>query len=581
MPLDFRNKLDYLKWYAQIRHIKRRAVDLFEQAIEIARRYNEPLLAIEDDLSNVWQDSAGTLPATVGSPIGLLTDRAFGGELGVELVTGGGFDSATGWTVPVGASITAGALVLDGATSLAGGAIITTNIPSLSLTANKTYVIEYEILTPITGAGGISVGASTGGTLGTVHTTPGVKSEVLTPTSNASIAVFCRGGTGTRTGSISNISVRELKGNHATQSTAGNRPVLAQVPKRTKGPVNLLTWSANFSDASWNKTGTIVSGSKLISSSGASIRRVSQPKDFVSGTTYTAAVVVQKAEWNYAYLNGPESAFTTRGDVFLNLTSGVIEVNTGNAATVVNLGNGRYLLAYSRTATANISESFRYGFSDTANISSNGDGVSGIFLHSAALFQGTFTAQQIIDNGGIPVTQSTPLPNVLEWTNAASFNGTTNSLQLATNPIGPNLSQPYTIIVAGVVGAIAGGRRVCGDLARRLSISGSGFPSVGHGAKLASATSAVVSVGQPIVFEAQWDGSTLTMWLNSAIVFSEPFAAPSGVTPGAFFVGQNGSNSDFWNGQLTAVTAFDRVLTDSERTTIGKAFARELGVTYG
>lgn len=59
---------------------------LFKRAKSIARRYNSPLLAIEDDLSNVYQDSAGTLPATVGSPIGLLTDRSYGGELGGGVV---------------------------------------------------------------------------------------------------------------------------------------------------------------------------------------------------------------------------------------------------------------------------------------------------------------------------------------------------------------------------------------------------------------------------------------------------------------------------------------------------------------
>jgi hypothetical protein len=168
---------------------------------------------------------------------------------------------------------------------------------------------------------------------------------------------------------------------------------------------------------------------------------------------------------------------------------------------------------------------------------------------------------------------------VLEWTNAASFNGTTNSLQLATNPIGANLSQPYTIIVAGVCGALGSARRMCGDLARRTAVTATGLLAVTHGSAAYTSLTGL-SQGSPFVFECQWDGSTLTMWLNSAIVFNWPAAAPSGVTPGAFFVGQNGDGTAFFNGQLTGVSVFDRVLTDSERTTIGKAFAKELGVTY-
>jgi hypothetical protein len=263
MPLDFRNKLDYLKWYAQIRHIKRRAVDLFEQAIEIARRYNEPLLAIKDDLSNVFQDSAGTLPATVGSPIGRITD--------------------------------------------------------------------------LTGLG-----------------------------------------------------------NNATQSTAGNRPVLAQY-------------------------------------------------------------------------NGHPSA---------------------------------------------------------------------------------------------------------------SFNGTTNSMQFAVNPIGPNLSQPYTIIVAGVVGALGSLRRVVGDGAIAFGFDASNRPISTHFGAGNTAAGDSIPPGTPFVAEVVWGGANLQIRINGVVRVDSSISAPTAVGARNFQIGQSGVATSFFNGQLTAVTAFDRVLSDSERTTIGKAFARELGVTY-
>jgi hypothetical protein len=182
--------------------------------------------------------------------------------------------------------------------------------------------------------------------------------------------------------------------------------------------------------------------------------------------------------------------------------------------------------------------------------------------------------------GGVAYAKDTSVREVLEWTNAASFNGTTNSMQLATNPIGANLSQPYTIIVAGVVGALGAPRRLVGDASRRFAITAIGSLAIVNGGVSLQGPIQTVFAGNAYVFEITWDGSTVTVRQNGVPVLSGALAAPTG-TPGNFFVGQNGDGTSFFNGQLAAVSVFDRVLTDSERATIGKAFARELGVTYG
>jgi hypothetical protein len=169
---------------------------------------------------------------------------------------------------------------------------------------------------------------------------------------------------------------------------------------------------------------------------------------------------------------------------------------------------------------------------------------------------------------------------ILEWTNAASFNGTTNSMQLAVNPIGPNLSQPYTIIVAGVCGALGAGRAMCGDRSRVFRFTETNSLRLAHFNTGGIQSSFSLGQGQPFVAIACWDGANGYIYLNGELVASSAFPAPS-ASVSTFFAGQDGYNGQFFNGQITAVTAFDRVLTDSERTIIGKAFARELGVTYG
>ena len=355
-------------------------------------------------------ESTGQTLSPVDGDVGLVVDAA--GTVGPEL--------ATSWaTIPAGWSVSSGVVSKTASTlhPIIGSAG--------TVVAGRTYRCELNITSQTVAGSGVSfrVGGAIGGFLSGV----GPKSAILIATSNGAIELIARGATGDWQGVISNITVRELPGNHATQPTTQYKP------KVRRGLVNELLWSSDFTNAAWNKTGTTVAGNKLVSSVGDSIRRVSQNASLVSGQTYTAAMIVEKAEWNYAYFNGPESAFTTRDDVFLNLNTGVLEVNTNNHGSVLALGNGRYLLTYTRTATASISESFRYGYSATANILSTGDGTSGIYLHSAALFAGTVTAEEILANGGIPVTTTAPASSAVGpqyW----QFDGNDDRLTLSSVP---------------------------------------------------------------------------------------------------------------------------------------------------
>jgi hypothetical protein len=83
-----------------------------------------------------------------------------------------------------------------------------------------------------------------------------------------------------------------------------------------------------------------------------------------------------------------------------------------------------------------------------------------------------------------------------------------------------------------------------------------------------------------VIIEITWNGSVTSMWVNGESQGNTSYGPPS-IAVGVANIGQRGGNIEFFNGQLAAVSVFDRVLTDSERTTIGKAFAKELGVTYG
>jgi hypothetical protein len=369
-----------------------------------ARNFSAGTTATIDNISvreilsaDVWQDSAGTIPATIGSTVGLLTDRSFGGELGGELVANGDFSAALGapWfrtDVAQPWSVADGELVLTSAGI--GGAYQT--IPTV---AGRSYEVIGNIRRGTTTD--VRLRAATPSWASTIlaesavitATTPVGVRLVFTAT-GATTDLYLRNN-GAGTGYFDNISVRELRGNHATQSTAGNRPVMAT-------------------------------------------------------------------------------------------------------------HNGKPIL---------------------------------------------------------------------------SFNGTSNSMQLATNPIGPNLSQPYTIIVGGVVGALGTARRVCGDLARWVSITAVGGVAITNAGALAQLGD-VLSAGQPFVIEVTWNGTTAIVRLNGVVIISSALAAPTGVTPGAFFVGQNGANTLFHAGLLLPVFATGSVVPEAQRRAIARGMAQKLGVTY-
>jgi hypothetical protein len=90
--------------------------------------------------------------------------------------------------------------------------------------------------------------------------------------------------TSTFTGTIDNVSVKELSGNHASQPTAASRPVL-------RARHNLLTYSEQFDATAWTKGNcTITSTTELDPLGGTTADRVQMTARFSSLSAQGAAV---------------------------------------------------------------------------------------------------------------------------------------------------------------------------------------------------------------------------------------------------------------------------------------------------
>jgi hypothetical protein len=163
------------------------------------------------DFSTLYQTSTGTTPVTaVEQPVGLMLDRSRGLVLGSELVT---INSAT----------------LTGSTGY-------TAITGASCVAGRSYSVSYTCVL----SGGTIQGV-VGGTALTSTSVSGTFSFIVVATSSVAPQFYSSAGVG----SISNYSVRELPGNHASQATSASRPVL-------RSRYNLLTRSEEFDVSPWS-----------------------------------------------------------------------------------------------------------------------------------------------------------------------------------------------------------------------------------------------------------------------------------------------------------------------------------------
>lgn len=177
------------------------------------------------DLTTLFQDAAGTTPVTaVEQPVGLMLDKSKGLVLGPELVVNGDFSQgATGWTLAASATVSSGAVSVLSVTT---ENIVTAT--AANLTQTKWFAVSFTC-TVTSGAFSVFVSqVAVANKFGSNITTGGTKTGYVfcgLPGAGSNTIIFrSEGGF---VGTIDNISVRALPGNHAFQTTSASRPVLS------------------------------------------------------------------------------------------------------------------------------------------------------------------------------------------------------------------------------------------------------------------------------------------------------------------------------------------------------------------
>lgn len=349
------------------------------------------------DMSTLFQDAAGTTPVTaVGQPVGLQFDKSKGLVLGPELVTNGDFSAgSTGWNlVGTGWSIASGLL--------SGSAVPANDYgphqKATSVVAGVTYKATYTITVT---TGGVAV--RVGNTQSSTYTSSGTYTQYLVATSTGVTVFQLRAGGSGFTGTIDNISVKELAGTHRTQSTAASRPTFARLP--VTGRRNLLTYTEDFGNAAWVSSHMSISPNDAIAPDGSATAdkvvataTTGYHYNYQSYTTlaanYTVSVYAKAAEYSKIKVSDVAlGAFAAQFD----LTGGTLIAQTaGTSASITrDPATGWCRCSVTFTATAAFRAISFAGYPDSGVTQTNfgvqytGDDTSGIYLWGAQLELGS------------------------------------------------------------------------------------------------------------------------------------------------------------------------------------------------
>jgi len=374
-----------------------------------------------------------------------------------------------------------------------------------------------------------------------------------------------------------------VTGINLTQATTANKPLVR------RGMYNYALQSNAFGNASWQKSrcdvvegnavapdGTLTADTLTCnaSNSNGAYATTNAAITVPSGTATTTLAFVVKA-WSQSWCALQHYDAVANGVTqWFNLSTGAVgsAVTFGTgwskaSASMAAVGNGYYLVAFSANVTGTTDKIYIYQAvpSDTTYPCTLGDVT---YIHSGAMFTGTWTAAQILAEGGIPTTTTTAASNPSAGKYWWSFDGSNDSL-LSGNL---GITNACTIVIAGRVNSLAATQIVFAEDTNgvQVSIATDGSVSLTKvgGAALVTTAAGVVVAGVPLVLTARLSAGTADIRKNGAqsatAASALTFSATTGARIGTAF---NGTTSPT-GGALGWVVPLSYALTDAECLTV-------------
>jgi hypothetical protein len=280
---------------------------------------------------SMYQDNLGATAAwAVEQTVGLVLDKHLGGARGAELLAnpGGPYTATTGYAIQgTGVlGLSAGRLVVTQAAANTDGVLYALPSGTWGTPSILTFTIDIGSQTQIQ----IQHGNGTYGN-------SAINNKTITASGTYSVVIYFGGVAGSAgltikglqvgTFYISGVSLRYFSGNHATQATAINRPIL-------RSRYNLLTYSEQFDNVIWARVGSTVTANAAVAPDGTTTAdqitfpagspfNIYQtiPSSVGANTTVTFSVYLRAAAPAAVYIGFYEATGGIQDNVIANVTT--------------------------------------------------------------------------------------------------------------------------------------------------------------------------------------------------------------------------------------------------------------------
>ena len=352
---------------------------------------------------------------------------------GPELVTNGDFSTDSDWTKQSAWTISDGQASYDDS-----GLEYIQSTTAFELTAGKTYEISYEIISGSVPVIGFLNDTASVNLLGAYQfPSTGINKAVFSPSSTVNgIRIY-----GNNSGSsfvLDNVSVKEVLFDDASGDlTLLNHP--ADVPRIEydadgnvlgllveESRTNLLTYSEDFTDASWAKVGLtsttkdqagpdgVLSGYTLLANT-SSLSYVSLGFTVSTSTKYTFSVFAKAGTEDWIALNIRNNTTVSDGVRYFDVASGALGVAAGSTldgASIEDVGNGWYRCSVTFTSdAADTTASLRIYVAEGNGDAITNDGTESVIIYGAQLEAGAFPTSYI-PTAGATATRSADVASI-------------------------------------------------------------------------------------------------------------------------------------------------------------------------
>jgi len=472
--------------------------------------------------------------------------------LGSELVVNGDFSSDTDWIkAPSGVTISGGSVNFNSASD--------TYVYQDILTTTKTYKI---IFSGTINSGSLYIGEN--GVATNTYTAGTYTNEVAYFTvASSSRFIIRKTGVGTLDATIDNISVKEstIDNLPRVDYTDGTSSLLVE-PQRT----NLLTYSEDFSNASWTKVGSSVTpnattspdgtinADKLVEDTSTGGHQIQSITSASNSTIYTTSVFVKYAGREWIRFTDAQSSnrihFNTLTGVFGTISGTVIDYNK------TALENGWYKLSFTTTSVAS-AYTPRIALAEADNdVSYTGDGVSGVYIYGCSLEEGSYATSYI------PTSGSTVTRNQETYTKTGisdKINSEEGVLFLEASALSNDGTSRCISIFQNGSNFI---KFLYSASSNRVD-----FVAFSGGNVSCNITKVITNTTENTKFALKWKVNDFALWIDGTEVGTDLSGdAPLGMDK-MYFTDEGGSGSKFF-GKVKQLQVFKTALSDSELATL-------------